>query len=211
MGNRRLTKKAIKGKEGLHPGSRKAHQLTRVNLRLDKLQSQGKIRKDLNTSKMTRPLFFLHSLSSPNPLTLESFRALVSEVYLKRNDPRIDELLAERRAGRPKQKELLELEEFRRRERSEWDSGMELPDMTHGPTTHLMHQWIMADASINSSHLDLMRHVRLSPKGEPVMTKKGSTEEMGLDKLEGEVGAGDDWTTLAGGEKGEGEAMEEEL
>ncbi|WVQ72948.1 hypothetical protein IAR50_002510 [Cryptococcus sp. DSM 104548] len=211
MGNRRLTKKAIKGKEGLHPASRKAHQLTRVNLRLDKLQSQGKIRKDINTSKMTRPLFFLHSLSSPNPLTLESFRALVSEVYLKRNDPRIDELLAERRPGRPKQKELIELEEFRRRERAEYDSGMEVPDMTHGPTTHLMHKWITEDASINSSHLDLMRHIRLSPKDEPLVTKKGSAEAMGLDRKEGEAGAGDDWTTLVAGQKTEGEAMEEEL
>lgn len=71
-----------------------------------------------------RPLFFIHSLSSPNPLTLSSLKALITEVYLKRHDPRIEELTRERRPGRPKPKELLDLEEVKRRETGEYETGM---------------------------------------------------------------------------------------
>lgn len=71
-----------------------------------------------------RPLFFMHSLSSPNPLTLSSLKALITEVYLKRHDPRIEELTRERRPGRPKPKELLDLEEVKRRETGEYETGM---------------------------------------------------------------------------------------
>lgn len=71
-----------------------------------------------------RPLFFIHSLSSPNPLTLPSLKALITEVYLKRHDPRIEELIRERRPGRPKPKELLDLEEVKKREAGEYETGM---------------------------------------------------------------------------------------
>lgn len=71
-----------------------------------------------------RPLFFIHSLSSPNPLTLPSLKALITEVYLKRHDPRIEELTRERRPGRPKPKELLDLEEVKKRETGEYETGM---------------------------------------------------------------------------------------
>lgn len=68
-------------------------------------------------------MFFLHSLSSPHPLSLPSLKALIAEVFITRNDPRIDELAAERRAGRPKTIEHLDLEELRRREQVEFDTG----------------------------------------------------------------------------------------
>jgi len=71
-----------------------------------------------------RPLFFFHALSSHLPLSLPSLRALISEVYLKRNDERIEELVAERRAGRPKSKELLDMEEVKRQEMAEWETGL---------------------------------------------------------------------------------------
>lgn len=73
---------------------------------------------------MQRPLFFQHSLTSPHPLTLPSLRALISTVYLARHDARIAELDAERRAGRAKVKEQLELEEQRRREEAEYETGI---------------------------------------------------------------------------------------
>lgn len=73
---------------------------------------------------MQRPLFFQHSLTSPHPLTLASLRALVSTVYIARHDARIQELEAERRAGRAKVKEQLELEEQKRREEAEYETGI---------------------------------------------------------------------------------------
>ncbi|WWD04720.1 hypothetical protein V865_002791 [Kwoniella europaea PYCC6329] len=198
MGNRRITKKAIKGKENLHPSSRKAAQLTRVNLRVDKLKSQAKARKDYADAKLQRPLFFLHSLSSPHPLSLASLKALITEVYLARFDSRIEELNAERRAGRPKPKELLELEEIKKREKNDYESGMEVPDLTHAPTTRLMYHWLQSETSMNLSHIDLLRHIRVSPNGEVILTKKGRGEEMGMGvPLPGEVeGKADDWTEL---------------
>ncbi|WWC62414.1 uncharacterized protein I303_105010 [Kwoniella dejecticola CBS 10117] len=199
MGNRKITKKAIKGKENLHPSSRKAAQLTRVNLRVDKLKSQTKARKDYADAKLQRPLFFLHSLSSPHPLSLPSLKALITDVYLARFDSRIEEISSERRAGRPKPKEMLELEEIKRREWNEYESGMEVPDLTHGPTSRLMYSWVQSETSMNVSHIDLMRHIRVSPNGEVILTKKGKAEEMGMGApLPGEVeGEGDDWTGLA--------------
>jgi translation machinery-associated protein 16 len=65
----------------------------------------------------------MHSLSSGSPLTLASLKGLI-EVYIARNDERIQELIAERRPGRPKQPELLDLEEKRRMDEKEFESGM---------------------------------------------------------------------------------------
>lgn len=49
--NRKVTLKKVNGKDGVHPGSRKAGQITRAHLRSAKLASQGKVRKDENKSK----------------------------------------------------------------------------------------------------------------------------------------------------------------
>ncbi|KIR60280.1 hypothetical protein I312_105550 [Cryptococcus bacillisporus CA1280] len=211
--NRKITKKTIKGKEGLHPGSRKAAQLTRVQLRVEKLKGNNKARKDHVAARVQRPLFFIHSLSSPNPLTLSSLKALITEVYLKRHDPRIEELTRERRPGRPKPKELLDLEEVKRRETGEYETGMEVPDLTHPPTTLLIHSWLSAPnpPSIDHSHIDLLRHIRVSPNGDVLLTKEGRTGEMGLGNWKGE-GEGDDWTSFLEGvnaNERQGQEMEE--
>ena len=80
-----------------------------------------------------RPLFFLHSLTSAYPLSLISLRALISEVYLTRHDLRLSELERERRAGRPRSKEHLELAESRRKENAEWETGFGEFPKSHCP------------------------------------------------------------------------------
>lgn len=70
-----------------------------------------------------RPIFFMHAIDSPSPLTLASLKAVI-EVYIGRNDARIEELTAERRAGRPKTTELLDLEERRRLDMTEFETGI---------------------------------------------------------------------------------------
>lgn len=65
----------------------------------------------------------MHSLESPDALTLEQLRTMVRDVFIGRNDERIAELNAERRPGRPKVKELVDLEEVRRIELAEWETG----------------------------------------------------------------------------------------
>jgi len=75
MPNRRLTRKTIKGKDGVHPGSRKgklstalydlkadkvADQLARVSLREHKLKGASKARRELASSKCSYcPLLIL--------------------------------------------------------------------------------------------------------------------------------------------------------
>ncbi|KAL1408379.1 translation machinery-associated protein 16 [Vanrija albida] len=203
--NRKSTMKKIGGKDGIHPGSRKAGQITRVHLRNAKLASAAKGRKGLNQMKLFRPLFFLHSLSGPGALSLTSLRALISDVFLTRNDDRIAELTAERRPGRPKDKELLELEELRRREHAEWETGFEVPNLTDGATTRLMYSWVESDTNLQSSHCDLLPWVRLFANDETtvVVSRAGKLGKMGLG--EGVEGEGDDWAALAKEGEGEGE------
>ena len=74
----------------------------------------------------------MHALCSGSPLTLASLKGLV-EVYVARNDERIKELVAERRPGRPKQPELLDLEDKRRMDDKEFESGMGTFTCSHLP------------------------------------------------------------------------------
>lgn len=144
MGNKRLTAKAMQGdKQAVHPGSRKAGQLDRVQLRALKLQKAGSKRKDVSKLKcelsgtfaasdlhlrkmfaaVSRPIYFHSLITSPEPLTLPQLRGLITDVYLARLDDEVNQLVAERRAGRPKSKDLVDLEEIKRREAAEWVTG----------------------------------------------------------------------------------------
>ena len=172
---------------------------------------------------MQRPVFFMHSLSSSSALTLDSLRALIHDVYLTRFDARIAELRGQRRDGRPKGKELGELEEVRRREWTEWETGLgewavcslsvpsrspveracrtvggrrscaEVPDLTDPPTADQLHRYTQL-TTINASHFDTLRFIRVCEIGDVVVSRKG---RLGVrDELE--HGEGDDWTTLRG-------------
>jgi translation machinery-associated protein 16 len=44
--NKRKTAKTVKGKDTLHPGSRKAGQMDRILLRSEKLKRESKLRKE---------------------------------------------------------------------------------------------------------------------------------------------------------------------
>ncbi|KAL7423195.1 translation machinery-associated protein 16 [Cryptotrichosporon argae] len=197
-GNKKHTLKTIKNKDSLHPSSRKAAQITRVHLRTAKLKHAAKDRKDLAIAKLFRPTFFLHALSSPHPLTLASLRALVTDVYLARNDERIAELSAERRPGRVKTKEHAELEELKRREEAEWETGFEVVDLTNPQMTRLLYSYVETSTPLSVGHVDLLRYIRIS-RSEPdavVVSKPGRLEKMGLGA--GVDGEGEDWTGGAG-------------
>ncbi|ORX40219.1 hypothetical protein BD324DRAFT_616940 [Kockovaella imperatae] len=193
-GNRRLTKKTIKGKDNLHPSSRKAGQLQRVHLRAAKLDHRAKIRQSISSQKLERPLFFLHSLPSSHPLSLPALRELITDVYLARHDARISELEGQRRSGRPKDKELIDLEEIKKREQAEWETGIEVPDLTHGPTVKILFGLQDSSTSLQQSHLDLLRHIRLF-KDDPdtvLVTREGKWDKMGFGVEEGQEPRGSD-------------------
>lgn len=108
-------------------------------MRTKKLQSQKKTLKGDNavqsgsselledielTKSVQRPVFFLWALSSGHPQSVESIKELITDVYLARFDERINELQAERRPGRPKAKEQSELEEKKKEEEAEYETGL---------------------------------------------------------------------------------------
>ncbi|KLT44193.1 hypothetical protein CC85DRAFT_234130, partial [Cutaneotrichosporon oleaginosum] len=181
--NRKSTLKKINGRDGVHPGSRKAAQINRVHLRSIKLKSQARDRKDLKMGKpVFRPQFFMHSLESPDALTLPQLCALITDTFIARNDERIAELNAERRPGRPKVKELLELEELRRVESAEWETGFEVPNLTDARATKLMYGWVESGTIIKSAHIDLLPWIRIA-RATPdvfVVSRKGKLDGMGL-------------------------------
>ena len=158
-------------------------------------------------------------------------------MFITRNDPRIDELAAERRAGRPKTTEHLELEELRRREQTEFETGfgmstfvslqkldslvvltpsLEVPDLTDPKVTTFMWNWLERDVSIDGSHVDMLRQVRVFKDSDDiVVSKPGRLRGVLADNVEGMEA--EDWTKLnkgdgvtAGDEKEETKEMEVE-
>jgi translation machinery-associated protein 16 len=140
---------------------------------------------------------------------------LIEEVFITRNDPRIAELAAERRAGRPKLTEHIELEELKRRELAEYESGfgasfftffnqsmeankIEVPDLTDDKTTTFMWNWLEKDVSIDRSHVDMLRQVRITKDSdELIVSRAGRLKGVLAETMEGDA---DDWTNVGGEE-----------
>ncbi|CDZ96886.1 Translation machinery-associated protein 16 [Phaffia rhodozyma] len=177
--NKRHTAKQMQGSRGndVHPGSRRAGQMDRIVLRKAKLSKASQARAKSTSQRLERPLFFHHSLSEP-PFechTLQGLHDLISEVYLTRWDDELETLRKERRAGRPKSKREDDLEEIKRREAQEYESGFEVPDLTNPTTVTLLRSWTSCDPSF----LPQLRYIRVS-KINPehvVVSKKGLSRE----------------------------------
>ena len=144
---------------------------------------------------------------------------MIEEVFITRNDPRIAELAAERRAGRPKLTEHIELEELKRRELAEYESGfgasphlskksmgadkIEVPDLTDDKTTTFMWNWLEKDVSIDRSHVDMLRQVRITKDSdELIVSRAGRLKGVLAETMEGDA---DDWTNMGGEEVAEKE------
>lgn len=106
---------------------------------------------------------FIHLLPDPTPenplpfMTLPEFKSLITEHYLTRYDVEISELESARRPGRPKDKQLVEMEEDRRAEYAEWESGLEVVDLTDEGNCRLIRIWNEHDQEITGDHLNCLR------------------------------------------------------
>jgi hypothetical protein len=102
-----------------------AGQMDRIILRKSKLSKANQLRNRSRKSALERPHFWYDSLPEPpfEAHSLESLHRLVQELFLKRWDDYLEELQQARRAGRPKSKEQVEVEEIKRQEEAEYDSG----------------------------------------------------------------------------------------
>ncbi|TNY23807.1 hypothetical protein DMC30DRAFT_280633 [Rhodotorula diobovata] len=133
--NKVKTTKALQSKKtkiasaGVHPNSRRAKQLQRVELRTKKLEVNGKVRRVQEVHEVDRLLYFVHAL--PEGTTSLSLPELhdVLHGYLHRHESELVSLAHEREARQSwrktegKGKRETELEKLRDEETGEYRSG----------------------------------------------------------------------------------------
>jgi translation machinery-associated protein 16 len=141
-----------------HPESRKAGQLARSQLRKSKLSSAAAKRGKRSTSQVDVFGFFFHAMPDAGVLTLAELHALVCDIWLTRHDTELEQERALRRKGRPKSAKEVRLEETQLREREEYRTGMEVPDLTHPPTVEVFRRWDQKEVAF----VQLLRFIRIS-------------------------------------------------
>ncbi|BGP28417.1 translation machinery-associated protein 16 [Rhodotorula toruloides] len=211
--NRVKTLKAVQGKKTkvasgqVHPNSRRAKQLQRVELRAKKLEHDAKVRRVAEVHEMDRHLYFVHALpSDATSVSLPDLHQILND-YLNRNEAELVELKHERegrswRKGEGKGKRETELEKLREEEESEYKTGFVLPDLTLAENVVICRQWIKpapAKEGKNTkggdpSYLGRIRLIRLF-KDEPnvvVVAQKGARETWQEGEGEVEMGDADD-------------------
>ncbi|TIA87370.1 hypothetical protein E3P99_03206 [Wallemia hederae] len=143
--------KKIKNRESLHPGSRKAEQVTRVNLRLNKLDQKKKAMDTDKSNKMARYHYIAGRIAEldpqPSRISVQDLHSLV-EQYINREDEVYGQLKSEREARDKSLKRKSgrsaregEIEVRKERELSEFKSGFVVPDLTDETTMHLFKQF----------------------------------------------------------------------
>ncbi|KAI9273643.1 translation machinery-associated protein 16 [Sporodiniella umbellata] len=157
MGNKKLTLRTIKNRDEIHPYSRKAHQLSRVYQRREKMAKKEK-QKSVNPIG-DRWLWFRYAMDEDKTvITRPEIHDLI-EIYLARNDEELEELENSRNKGHrtPKTPRQDLLEALKLREANEYISGLELPDLTNGKVVKLLREW---DGDRNS--MSRMSTIRLA-------------------------------------------------
>ncbi|KAI0051027.1 hypothetical protein FA95DRAFT_1570257 [Auriscalpium vulgare] len=160
--------KETKGKKEkiFHPGSRKAGQLNRTQVRKSKLAGQAAKRSQKHSSKTDFYGFFFHAMPDEGVLTLEELHGIVRNVWLTRNDDDLEEERKARRKGRPKSTKETKLEEIMLQEAEQYRTGMEVPDLTHEANVALFRRW----DQVEFPYTQLLRHIRISSSRPDVAT-----------------------------------------
>ncbi|GJN92021.1 hypothetical protein Rhopal_005049-T1 [Rhodotorula paludigena] len=209
--NRVKTTKALQSKKTkiaqgqVHPNSRRAKQLQRVELRAKKLELNSKVRRAHEVSEIDRHLYFVHALpADATSISLPDLHQLLSD-YIQRNESERVALAAERegrswRKTEGKGKREVELEKQKEDEESEYRSGFVLPDLTLPENVVLCRQWVKPAPSKDTkntkggdpSFLGRIRLVRIfsDDKNAVVVEQAGAKEAWG--QGEGEIEMGDD-------------------
>ncbi|TKA75285.1 hypothetical protein B0A55_05077 [Friedmanniomyces simplex] len=125
----------------LHENSRDAKRLRNAGARDDRVSRLGAVREKANRQWLERVFFFQDRLPDTlHPLDLESIQALITE-YLKRNDEEIEQLKAERRVGRPPSTRFTILEQEKKVEGKEYESGFWVPNLQDEETLTRLDGW----------------------------------------------------------------------
>ncbi|KAK4050370.1 translation machinery-associated protein 16 [Microbotryomycetes sp. JL201] len=153
-GNRVKTLKALQSRKGgaasskLHPNSRRAKQLQRVELRAHKLQVQGRVHRSGEVKRVDRLLYFVHALDEDrDQISLDELHQIVSD-YISRDDAERDELEHERqqrsnwRKTEGKSKRETEIDKQKEQETLEYKTGFVVPDLTNAENVFICRQWV---------------------------------------------------------------------
>ncbi|KAG1728059.1 uncharacterized protein EDB91DRAFT_868273 [Suillus paluster] len=142
-----------------HPDSRKASQLSRVQLRKAKLAEAASKRTKKQSAQADVYGFFYHAIPPEGTLSLEELHAIVRNVWLTRYDDELEQERAARRKGRPKSTKELKLEEINLRESEQYRTGMaDVPDLTHEVTVELFRKWDQKEVA----YIQLLRFIRIN-------------------------------------------------
>ncbi|KAH7914813.1 hypothetical protein BJ138DRAFT_1110188 [Hygrophoropsis aurantiaca] len=141
-----------------HPDSRKASQMGRTHLRKGKMAEAATKRVKKQAAQVDVYGFFYHALPPEGVLSLDELHAIIREVWMTRHDAELDREKSARRKGRPKSTKETKLEEIKLRETEEYRTGMEVPDLTHGPTVELFRRWDQKEVPF----IQQLRFIRIS-------------------------------------------------
>lgn len=138
--------KHVKKKKGakmdsLHENSRDARRLRRAGARDDRVARAAGMREKVNRQWIDRVIFCQERLPETlHPMELEAIMAIVRE-YIARNGKELEELKAERRAGRPPSTRQTQLQQQRETEDKEFESGFWMPHLQDEETLTKLDVW----------------------------------------------------------------------
>ena len=155
-----VSKKKGKKINSLHESSRDAQRLRRAGARDDRVARLTAVKDKANQQFLLRISYLQKNLPEIlDPLSVGEIQALISD-YLDRNDEELDQLKTERRPGRPPGTRQTLLEEQRKMEQSEYESGFWLPNLQDEETLVKLDQWKGDWVSLGT-----MRFVRVDGSG----------------------------------------------
>ncbi|GEM12234.1 hypothetical protein Rt10032_c19g6251 [Rhodotorula toruloides] len=202
--NRVKTLKAVQGKKTkvasgqVHPNSRRAKQLQRVELRSKKLEHDAKVRRVAEVHEMDRHLYFVHALpSDATSVSLPDLHQILND-YLNRHEAELVELKHEREArswrkGEGKGKRETELEKLRGEEESEYKTGFgksrqhclwsKKRTAADYPVCTLSHGSVLPDLTLAENVVICRQWVKPAPAKEGKNTKGGDPSYLGRIRL----------------------------
>lgn len=148
-----------KGGNKLHPKGRKIKQLTRAQIRQDRLQVQKSKRSDAQSQKLLRLHFFKSFIEK-----IEQESYTISEIhdmvvaYIERNNDELDQLKAQRRPGRPSSSRQDSLQMQLEYDNREYNDGFTLPDLRNPQIVKALQAWQGSQGGTNT--LEFIRLAR---------------------------------------------------
>ena len=157
---KQVTKKKGNKIHSLHENSRDAKRLRKAGARDHRVARLTAGRERNNKIWIDRIAFFRERLPETlHPLDMEKIQASISDC-LTRNDSELEDLKAERRQGRPPSTRQTLLEEQKKMEEREYESGFWLPNLQDDETLVKLDRW-----KCDWVGLGVMRFVKIDKTG----------------------------------------------